>query len=177
VDSYKSSLIRKLKFKSKEVSSELKDAKFLYNQAVGDFCIAIDFYCSTMEIDNPLESIAKNVNEEEKEELNNNFKKLFRKISLLTHPDKTQDEDSRDILEDAVEAKKSKDTSSLTSIAHDLKIDLSNLDYDSIDLLEESIKKSEQEILNIHNSYPWAWYYAPENKKDPILISFIQNNV
>ena len=76
MDPYKSSLIRRLKFKSKEVLSELKDAKDLYNDAVGDFCIAVDFYCSTMEIDNPLESIAKNIKEEEKEELNNNFKKL-----------------------------------------------------------------------------------------------------
>lgn len=177
MDSYKSSLIRRLKFKSKEVLSELKDTKDIYNSAVGDFCIAVDFYCSAMEINNPLESIAKNSDKEDKEELNNNFKKLFRKISLLTHPDKTQDEDSRDILENAVEAKKSKDAGGLTSIAHDLKIDLSDLDYDSIDLLEESIQKSEQEIVKIHNSYPWAWYYAPENKKDPILISFIQNYV
>lgn len=177
MDPYKSSLIRRLKFKSKEVFSELKDVKDLYNDAVGDFCVAVDFYCSAMEIDNPLESIAKNIKEEEKEELNNNFKKLFRKISVLTHPDKTKNEDSRDILEGAVEAKKAKDAGGLTSIAHDLKIDLSSLDYDSIDSLEESIKNSEQEIFNIHNSYPWAWYYASENKKDPILISFIQNYV
>lgn len=177
MDLYKTSLIRRLKFKSKEVSEELKDVKALYNQAVGDFCIAVDFYCSSTEIVNPLESIVKNKDKEKKEELNNNFKKLFRKISLLTHPDKTQNEESREILEDAVEAKKSKNAGGLTSIAHDLKIDLSNLDYDSIDLLEESIKKSEQEILNIHNSYPWVWFYAPENKKEPILISFIQNYV
>ena len=156
---------------------ELKDTKFIYNSAVTDFCIAIDFYCSSNDIDNPLESLGKNLEEENKKELNGNFKKLFRKISILTHPDKTKDESSREILEDAVEAKKSKDASGLTSIAHDLKIDLSNLDYESIEHIEESIKKSEEDISNMHNSYPWKWYYASKNKKEPILISFIQNYV
>ena len=70
-------------------------------------------------------------------------------------------------MENAVEAKKNKDASSLTSIAHDLKIDLSNIDYESIDALEDSILESEKEIDNIHNSYPWLWYYAPDNKKRP----------
>ena len=145
MDNYKSSLIRKLKVKAKDVSDELKETKLIYNDAVGDFCIAVDFYCSTMEIDNPLESIAKNTDKEEKEELNNNFKKLFRKISVLTHPDKTKDEDSREILESAVEAKKSKNAGSLTSIAHDLKIDLSNLDFNSIEALESSIEKNRKQ--------------------------------
>ena len=145
--------------------------------AVMDFCSSLDLYCKSKDIKNPLDSLNKDLEEEKKKELNNNFKKLFREISKLTHPDKTKDESSREILEDAVEAKKSQNPSSLTSIAHDLKIDLSELSYDSIEHLEESIKKSEDEILNMHNSYPWSWYYAPSNKKEPILISFIANYV
>lgn len=173
---YKDSLVRRLKVKSKEVLTELRETKSIYDLAVTDFCIALHEYCSKKDIKNPLDSI-KAPEKEEKEELSNSFKKIFRQISILTHPDKTKDEDSRDVLENAVEAKKNKDASSLTSIAHDLKIDLSNMDYESIDALEDSILESEKEIDNIHNSYPWLWYYAPDNKKDPIIISFIQNNV
>ena len=176
MDNYKSSLIRKLKVKAKDVSDELKETKLIYNDAVRAFCVSMDSYCSSKGIKNPLDLIEKD-EEEDKEELENDFKKLFRKISVLTHPDKTKDESSREILEDAVEAKKFKDIGSLTSIAHDLKIDLSNLDFNSIDALESSIEKSETEINNIHKSYPWSWYYAPMNKKDPILVSFIDNYV
>ena len=177
MDSYKASLIRRLKFKSKEVLEELKDTKVIYETAVSGFCSSLELYCIENDIENPLKSTKKDLEEEKKKELNDNFKKLFRKISILTHPDKTQDESSREILENAVEAKKSQDSGSLTSIAHDLKIDLSNLDYESIEDLEESIKKSEEEIFNIHNSYPWKWHYSPINKKTSILTSFIENYV
>lgn len=173
---YKATLVRRLKARSKEVLSELNDAKAIYEVAVQDFCIALSTYCEQKEISNPLDSV-KDKKQEEKKELRDDFKSLFRKISILTHPDKTQDENSREILQEAVEAKKSKDASSLTSLAHDLKIDLSSLNYKSIDALESSIHDSEKEILNIHNSYPWLWYFSSKNKKEPIIISFIQNNV
>lgn len=176
MDHYKSSLIRRLKVRSKEVLSELKEVKSIYELAVSGFCISLDSYCKEKGVDNPLESIDKE-EKEEKQELNQSFKKLFRKISILTHPDKTQNDDSRETLEDAVKAKKTQDAGGLTSIAQDLKIDLSNLDYDSIEFLERSIAKSEQEINNIHNSYPWLWYYSSSNKKEVILVSFIQNYV
>ncbi len=169
--SYKSSLIRRLKFKSKEVSLELKQVKEIYTKAVSGFCDSVSTYCYSKKIKNPLEDLGEK--KEEFSEINSEFKSLFRKIAIATHPDKVSSEKDRSKLEEAVEAKGKNKATELIKIASDLKIKTDDLSFNSIEELEIDILKSEEEIHNIHNSFPWVWYYTPSNKKILVVESFI----
>lgn len=170
---FKSSLIRKLRVKSREVSSNLEEAKAIYAIAVSGFCESVHSYCRRNKIKNPLEEIEDK--KEEPDDISSEFKSLFRKIAIATHPDKASDESCK--FEKAVKAKKENKPVNLISIASDLKIKTDELSYESINHLESSILKSEEEIDKIHRSYPWAWYYAPDNKKEFITELFINKQV
>ena len=172
---FKTSLLRKLKFKSREVSAELEETRLIYQDAVLKFCTALEAFCLQNKINNPLDKIIKK--EEEKEEISSEFKALFRKIASATHPDKISNEEGRPKLQKAVEAKKNNKTIDLINIASELKIETNDLSFDSIDKLEESIRETESEINSMHNSYPWLWYYAPKLNKDNILSLFIESHV
>ncbi len=172
---FKSSLIRRLRVKSREVSLELEETRAIYTIASSEFCQALSSYCRANEIPNPLDELEQE--EEELDDIGTEFKALFRKIAVATHPDKLSSEEGRPKLEKAVKAKKENKPVNLISIASDLKIKTDELSYESIAYLESSILKSEEEIDNIHNSYPWVWHYAPTNKKDTILDLFINKQV
>ena len=172
---FKTSLLRRLKFKAKEVSSDLEETKIIYKNAVSEFCIALEDFCLKQKINNPLNKTTKE--EEPDKEISSEFKALFRKIASATHPDKISTEAGRPKLQKAVEAKKTNKTIDLINIASELKIETNNLSFSSIEELEKSIKDTEDEINSIHNSYPWAWYYAPQSKKDNILSLFIESQV
>ena len=172
---FKTSLLRKLKFKSKQVSLELEETELIYKDAVSKFCIALDNFCLSKKIDNPLNKIIKK--EEVKQEVSSEFKTLFRKIATATHPDKISNEKGRSKLQKAVEAKKTNKTIHLINIASELKIKTNDLSFDSIEELEQNIKDTEEEINSMHNSYPWIWHYAPSSNKNKILSLFISSHV
>ena len=173
--SYKTSLIRRLRSKSKEVSLELEEARSIYKQAVSGFCESVCSYCSKNDTKNPLEDIPEE--KKDSDEINSDFKSLFRKIAVATHPDKVSSEEKREKFEKASKAKDKNKALELLSIASDLKIKTDDLSYESIDHLEASILKAEEELHNIINSFPWAWYYAPNDKKESIIKLFVHKEV
>ena len=172
---YKASLIRRLKAKSKEVFLELEEARLIYSNAVCGFCKAVCSYCLENNINNPLEDITEE--KKDTDEINSDFKSLFRKIAVATHPDKVSSEEKREKFEKASKAKDKNKTLELLSIASELKIKTDDLSYESIDHLECSILKSEEELHNIINSFPWSWYYAPNDKKHSIIELFAHKEV
>ena len=177
MNDYKQSLIRKLKAKSIELKDELSHVQSVYDIAVSDFCLAVSLYCEYSKISNPLLKEAPKEKDETNKDLTPQIKKLFREIAKRTHTDISKSDNTREVLEDAVKAKKESKSSNILSIAHELRIDTSNLDYKSIELVESSIKKQEEDITNITNSYPWVWYHAPSNRKDNIIKEFVSSRV
>jgi hypothetical protein len=176
VSDYKSTLIRRLKFESKEVSEELAECNIIYTEAVNLFCSSVSDYCIQHKIKNPLDSFEKK-EPSIKKQINNNFKSLFRKIALQTHSDTSQTESHRNSLEKAVEAKKEYNLVDLAGLAQEFKIDMSCFDYDDIRDLENSIEEKKQEIDSMHKSYPWVWYYSNTHNKKTIIKEFILVNV
>lgn len=172
---YKASIIRRLRSRSREVSIELDEAKCIYEYAVPEFCKSLEDYCVDNNIKNPLDEMPDK--KEEEEEIKSEFKSLFRKIAVATHPDKVSSEEKREKFEKASKAKDKNKAVELLSIASDLKIKTDDLSYESIDYLEASITKTEEEIHNIHKSFPWIWYYTPNNKKQLIIELFIGKQV
>ena len=176
MDGYKKTLIRRLKFKSKEVKEDLSLCKQIHDQAVPLFCAAVYDYCSENNIEDPFKDIKKEKSKK-KESLPKNLKTIFRKIATQTHTDITKDDSTRELLEEAVQAKKENKSHDLISIAGKLKIDTSDMDYESIRHLEKSISNAEEEIHSIHNSYPWVWFYSNSVKKTAIIQLFVSIKV
>lgn len=176
MDGFKKTLIRKLKFKSKEAREELLLCKEIYDQAFPSFYKAVSDYCSKNNLEDPFSKLT-SIKKEKKPSLTKNLKSIFRKIATKTHTDLTKDESTREILEEAVEAKKQNKSHDLLHIAKELNIDTSNIDYESIRHLEKSIHELEQEIKSIRDSYPWVWFYSDLHKKNIIIKLFVSIKV
>ena len=178
MDSFKLKLLRQLKARCSEISEEFSEVDGLFNQAVPLFCAAVDLYCKENSIENPLNQI----NEEEKEDqtrvVTDNIKSVYRKIAIQTHPDKGIKEDHKvDLYKDASKAKKNNETDKLISIAKDLKIDISDLNYSDIRSIELSISETEQKITKMRSSYPWVWFFSTVKKRQDIISRFVLNKV
>jgi hypothetical protein len=175
-DGYRKALIRRLKWKSKEVKEELSLCKEIYDKAALSFCSSVNEYCIKNNLEDPFKNIDKE-QEVKKESLPKNLKAIFRKIATKTHTDITKDDSTRSLLEEAVQAKKENKSHDLISIARKLKIDTSNMDYESIRHLEQSIQDAEKDINSMHNSYPWLWFYSDSSKKTSIIKIFVSIKV
>lgn len=177
MDCYKKRLIRKLKVKSSEAQEELSGIESIFNQAVPLFCEAVSCFCSENSTKNPLEEL-KDSPEDDDDIITDGIKSVFRKIAVKTHPDKLNQSDSSiHQYHDATIAKKDKDVSKIISIAQDLKIDMNDISYSDIKIIEDSIKKAESKIQKITKSYPWIWFFSGEGKRCKIIQEFVINQV
>lgn len=123
----------------------------------------------------------------EKEVLNNKAnpdwaKKLYRKIVVITHPDKLPDGLNKAVKDSLVNkyqctinAMYDSDFSEIILIASDLGIDLCNLDESYIEVFNSKIKKMHESISKIKCSIYWVWKYASDEKKDAIIQEFIKS--
>ena len=192
MDSYKTDLVRKLKFECRELRKELSEAHEIYSSAVRGFCAHVVSFCLENSLPDPLDSlssknsspsasdqtsalIAESLSEEEKKQLPASFKKVFRSIALHTHPDKTDTDDGRELYEQAVSAQKDNQVDELVSIAQELRIDISHLRYSEIKIIEEQIEKTKKEIDSLHDTFPWHWHYSPTNKREKIIRLFLDS--
>ena len=173
MDEYKEKLVRKLKFKCREAEAELKEVRAIYNLAVGPFVVSIESFCADNGLANPLDSLE--APEKEKRPLDSSFKKVFIDIVSTTHPDKTQNTDSVEFYQKAVEAKKNHKLTQLVAVAHDLKINLSELSYSSIRDLESHLNETCEEISNIRSTYPWRWHYSEPSSRKKIIERFVHS--
>ena len=177
MDYYKKRLIRKLKVESSEAQEELSSVEFIFDQAVPLFCDAVSCFCSENSKKNPLEDL-KDSAKEDAGIISDGIKSIFRKIAVKTHPDKVKgSESSIHQYHDATTAKKDKDVNKIISIAKDLKVDMNDISYSDIKIIENSIKKTQSKIQKITKSYPWVWYFAGKSKRGEIIQEFVINQV
>lgn len=177
MDCYKKRLIRKLKAESSEAQEELSSIEFIFDQAVHLFCESVSCFCSKNSKKNPLEDL-KDSSKEDDEIISDGIKSIFRKIAVKTHPDKVKgSESSIHQYHDVTIAKKDKDINKIISIAKDLKVNMNDISYSDIKIIENSIKKTQSKIQKITNSYPWVWYFSSENKRREIIQEFVINQV
>lgn len=176
MDRYKSKLLRRLKVKCSSVEEELSYVNLIFNSAVPLFVSEVEEYCIHNSLSNPLDSIKNKKEEEDFDEFGSGFYSVFRKIVVKSHPDKIG-EDKVDSYMDATNAKKEKNINKLISVSKDLNVDLNELTYSDIKDIELSIKKTEDKINTIKESYPYLWYLAPENQRHNIISSFVSSKV
>lgn len=178
MDYYKVKLIRKLKSESKEVQEELLYVESTFNEAALLFCSSVDSFCRENSLKNPLESLDSN-KKNNKSELTDGIKSVFRKIAIQTHPDKHQGDNETEVnyYHDVTAAKKVKDASKIFSIAKELKIETNELGYSDIKIIEKSIQDTRDKINKMMTSYPWLWFFSSNDKRPHIIHDFIKNQV
>lgn len=88
-------------------------------------------------------------------------KKLYKKIALVTHPDRTSADPRKEklnkVFADSARAMSEGDYEKLLGYALDLDLDIMSDDVDSIPLIKKRISDIKQEITTIEGSLEWLW--------------------
>ena len=104
------------------------------------------------------------------------MKDVYKKIAISTHPDKLinlEDEDKEQktaLFKKAAKAKGARSLTELTEIAAELKIDLRDLRYTQLELLEQQIQEKEQKIEEMREDIAWKWYYMNLEQRRKIIV-------
>ena len=122
--------------------------------------------------------------DQKSESLDADLKKLFRKIVVETHPDKTdkmglsqKEIDKREkAYRRATAASVKADGDTLIEIAVDLDIEIGIDDLKIAESLRRRAKILEDEIHNIKNSVEWFWVQDSEDKKIEIIKEICRRN-
>ena len=88
-------------------------------------------------------------------------KKLYKRIALASHPDRTLDQDNKGrlnkIFTESASAMDTGDFNKLVGFALDLDIDLLAADIDHIPVLSSRISKVKEELSAIEQNLEWIW--------------------
>lgn len=108
------------------------------------------------------------------------IKKLYRKITTITHPDKTSNIQVKEIISKyreyymtTVKSYSEKDYSNLIMIGTDLNLEVSNEIID--EYIIPKIKKISSDILEIKKKIGYQWYHVPDDKKDEQFKIILKN--
>lgn len=102
------------------------------------------------------------------------WKKLWKQVALLTHPDKTGgDPEKTEMYKRASEAWNRGDYAEVMNIAMDLGISPPDDSEAGIEILEKSAEDLEKKIKDMESSVLWMWANAPPNKKDKIIDLYL----
>ena len=183
--------IKKLVLKSQYVDEEYDETKEMMDKYKEEFYKAFpEEYEKMLERQNQINNaIADNAEEtdfdeqEIKEEhpQSENMKKIYRRITKITHPDKVESEFLTSYFKKASVAYGEHNISELFTIASLLNIDLSDIDSGDIaSELEGSIMTKQFKTNNMKNSLAWGWAQAKtEEQKQQIkdqVADFIKKN-
>ncbi len=158
----------------KRIEERKKDSKF-------------SLELSSRSLNNGLQDIKKdNIKEDEitesiRENLPSEFKKIYRKIMLVVHPDRIdlmEDLKEKDRLKNlavtANTAARDQDWYLLTLTAIELNISLDDVPEEYVENLKTSCEKIDLKIKNINSSYPLLWMRARGDLKIEVLDNYIK---
>ena len=88
-------------------------------------------------------------------------KKLYKRIALASHPDRTLEEENKKrlnkIFTDSAQAMSDGKFDELVGLALDLGISLDDIDIDHVPVLKSRIEKVKQELKDIESTLEWLW--------------------
>lgn len=102
------------------------------------------------------------------------IKDLYRKIMMVTHPDKVKNKinqkEYEELYKKAVKAKSDNNKSEIIYIAYKLNIkEVFNIDSEHFGNIKYNIAKYNIDIKNIENSPYWVWYYTDNESLRKII--------
>tara|TARA_R100001443_G_scaffold103816_1_gene112277 strand:+ start:630 stop:1184 length:555 start_codon:yes stop_codon:yes gene_type:complete len=172
--------IKKLVFHAQYVSEDLEETqeKFMKfkEQFYKDFP---DEYEKMMKRAKELSKDKKDEElEKEKKQKSKDMKKLYRRISKATHPDKVDSEVLTGYFSEASEAYNDGDLATLFVIASTLNIKTSDIDSTEVsDELEKYIQKGEAETRDIKLTLAWSWAHAKTDEEKEKIKEIIRKHV
>ncbi len=137
---------------------------------------------SRIELNNDLNNVPEDKDlEVNKDELPKEFKKIYRKIMLLVHPDKlelVEDSPEKERLTELAAianiAAREEDWYSIVVVATELDIHLGDMPDEYVDKIGESCDKMLSKINRIHGSYAVVWGSANDALKEKLIEQFIK---
>ena len=145
-----------------------------------DFALKMSNIVLNGELDKIKDMDKNGISESTKKELPKDFKKIYRKIMLIVHPDRLEsmrESEEKSILKDlaasANKAAREEDWYLLVSVALDLNISLEDLPETYVDKVNNSCNLMENKINNLKTCYAILWKNSSKDKKNEILDNFI----
>lgn len=172
--------IKKLVFKAQYVSEDLEETTELFmefkNQFYKDF---------PEEYKRMMDAAKKNASpgsseeaEKKKPTPTRDMKKLYRRISKATHPDKVDSEVLTEYFSQASEAYEECDMATLFVIASTLKIKTDDINTDEISgELENYIKDGSNQSDNMRATLAWSWAQAETEEEKEAIRAQIKKHV
>ena len=162
---------KKLKLKSDYLRAELEEVNWKFQNSLIQF--QEDFSEYLEKFKTPKKNVARVDSDIEYDIPKEKVNKVFKKIATKTHPDKllNESDDSDRLVELYKEAQQSvekNDWSKVSQIAEQLDIDITDVEEDDSQYLEESIKSMEKKIKEIKQTFAWTWKHS-DNKSKPQL--------
>ena len=116
-----------------------------------------------------------------KNNIHPDLKKIYRKIMLKIHPDKTssiEDEDLKNkyskLCSAAINAANESNWYMITDVAIELGIEISDISESHISGLTKSCSEYEKEIKNIKSTYPWIWANSNLERRKKIMALYVE---
>lgn len=122
---------------------------------------------------NPLDFIEEEVEEviEESSERDPDLYKIYKKIVMKTHPDRTHDESMVDLFDTATKAMNENDWMGILNIAIILDIKTPELTEELRQKIQENILETNSKVKSLQNTAAWVWANTSEDNKDKIRKS------
>lgn len=104
------------------------------------------------------------------------IKKIYRNIVKITHPDRVDSDELKELYMEATEAYEAYNIFELCFISKKLNIKV-KLSLEETKTLNELINSKKDEIKKIESSFIWLWLMAPnENDKNELVDRFIEKH-
>jgi hypothetical protein len=104
------------------------------------------------------------------------IKKIYRNIVKVTHPDRVDSDELKELYVEATEAYEAYNIFELCFISKKLNIKV-KLSLEETKTLNELINSKKDEIKKIESSFIWLWLIAPnENDKNELVDKFIEKH-
>ena len=167
---------KKLKLKSDYLRAELEEVNYEFQNCLLEFQRDFQEHLEKFKTKKKVERVDSEIEFDiPKEKVN----KVFKKIATKTHPDKliNENDDSDRLVELYKEAQQSverNDWSRVTQIADELDIDITDVEEDDSQYLEESIKSMEKKIKDIKKTFAWMWNHSEEAEKPHLKKSILK---
>jgi len=115
--------------------------------------------------------------------ISDKLKKLYKRIALITHPDRHPEYLSKDKRKEMIDiynrssnAIRENDLFSLLDAASELYLDLPKLEKKDIKNIKKKCSELEKNIKEMKNTYPWVWAEQNDSAtKEHIINSFVES--